>query len=137
MGDEFTSLLEQIGDLTTQLATIISKSEYLTRDIASLCEDRKRIESEVAEVKQKAAAVAAIAGEDAASRKQNRDDIVILKQQIAILETKADYAAKTCDGLAKTVSIIQEVNWKTVGFCAGASAAISLMMPWVIKLAFA
>jgi chromosome segregation ATPase len=136
MPDEFGSLLEQIRELTAQLAMIISKSEYLARDIESLCEDRKRIEEDIAGIKEKLAGLGADETTASGIRKENRDKIAILQQQVAILETKAEYAKTTCDSLAKTVLIIQEVNWKTVGFAAGVSFAISLMMPWIIKLVF-
>jgi chromosome segregation ATPase len=134
--DEFTNLLDQIRELTIQLAAIVSKSEFLARDIESLCEDRKHIESEIADIKQKLAALGADETTAAGIRKENRDRIAHLQQQVAILETKAEYAKNTCDGLVKTVAVIQEVNWKTVGFAAGVSFAISLMMPWGIKLVF-
>jgi len=135
-GDEFGDLLGQIQTLTTQLATLISKSEFVTRDITSLCEDRKHIEGEIAEIKEKLASLKTESGAASIIRKDNSDRIVYLQRQVAILETKADYAKTTCDGLVTQVSSISQITWKIIGFAAGVAFVVSLATPWIIKIIF-
>jgi len=138
MVDEFADLLEQIRSLSTQLATIITKTEYLTRDIATLCDDRRRLqecadrlEHEVYDLKKQ---IAVIESAGSPTAMQSGVDIAELQKEVAILKLKADYAANVCESLGKSVSTLQELNWKIVGAVSVIAAIVSLATPWVVKL---
>jgi predicted RNase H-like nuclease (RuvC/YqgF family) len=140
MADEFADLLDQIRALSTQLASIITKTEFLARDIAALCDDRRRLqecadrlERELAEVK-KQIAVIETAGSPAAMHAGV--NIADLQKEVALLKLKADYAANVCESLGKSVSTLQEINWKLVGAVTAIAAIVSLATPWLVRLVF-